>query len=487
MIRVALVVYGMIGGGIETFLLNLGVYLNRCQYDVTIVTTNCQGNWFERIAQNGLQKVYVSGLNPEEPLEHVSRVSKVLYDGNYDVVFLNHALFAQFGIGTGKGRPVVIPIVHERNEYFARLSTYKAGVCDHIVAVSPAVKAIVDRVNRRCKCDVILHGIPKVNVDTTERNFLSDSLKLIYVGRIHNSSKGVFLLPLILRTLLDDGVDVTLDIVGDGPDIGQLKDLFRDNGVEKFVTYWGMISSEQVYTLMHAAHALLFPSYTEGLGITPIEAQLCGCVPIASLLVGATDCTIQDNKTGFLVDNGEVKQFSKAIKQLYFDRQLLVHMSRQARDYAENHFSLEHMGAQYHQLIQTALKSKNKSSLICDSSYSVPKTEKLINKKVILWGTGSNSEALCKVLPFKVAYFVDNNPLKWQCSVNGLNVYSPEKLLQEHAEKIMIVIACNAIEEISIQLSQMGFLKDEHFTNIFEILEPKLLLRHYLELMNLVQ
>lgn len=300
MTRIALVVYGMLGGGIETFLLNLGAYLKCCQYDVTIVTTNCLGNWFERIAQMGLEEIYVPGLNSVEPLEHVSRVSKVLYDGEFDIVFSNHALFAQIGIGTGKANPVVIPIVHGTDEYCARIGTYNAGLCDHIVAVSPAVKKTVERINKHYKCDVILHGIPKANVDIAiERDFFLSTIKLMYVGRISNSDKGVFLLPPIVKTLIDDGLKVTLDVVGDGSDKGQLKELFQNNGTEKFVKYWGMLSSEQVRALMHSAHILLFPSYMEGLGIAPIEAQLCGCIPVASRLTGATDCTIQDKKLDF--------------------------------------------------------------------------------------------------------------------------------------------------------------------------------------------
>ena len=88
---------------------------------------------------------------------------------------------------------------------------------------------------------------------------------------------------------------------------------------------------------------------------------------------------------------------------------------------------------------------------------------KFTSKKIVYFGTGSNCDTLYNLLPFTVAYFVDNDRQKWDKRYKGLPVHSPEKLLTENKNDIIIIITSQFFTDIAAQLDSMGFMKDEHY------------------------
>lgn len=92
-----------------------------------------------------------------------------------------------------------------------------------------------------------------------------------------------------------------------------------------------------------------------------------------------------------------------------------------------------------------------------------------VNKRIVLFGTGSTSETLVNKFPLPVAYCVDNNPQKNGTWFKGLPVKSPENLLNEEKDELLIIIASQFYKEISAQLNEMGFIENIHFRNGFPL------------------
>jgi FlaA1/EpsC-like NDP-sugar epimerase len=65
------------------------------------------------------------------------------------------------------------------------------------------------------------------------------------------------------------------------------------------------------------------------------------------------------------------------------------------------------------------------------------------DKKLVIMGAGGKGKATLKYILSitKVAYFVDNNPWKWNTSFEELGVFAPEILLNEDKEKTVVLIA----------------------------------------------
>lgn len=89
----------------------------------------------------------------------------------------------------------------------------------------------------------------------------------------------------------------------------------------------------------------------------------------------------------------------------------------------------------------------------------------VINKKLILFGTGSASIDLTLNLGQQVSYYIDNNSQKRNNCFLNAKVYHPEQLLKENPNDIVIVIASSYYSEIAKQLTKMGFSENIHFWN----------------------
>lgn len=107
----------------------------------------------------------------------------------------------------------------------------------------------------------------------------------------------------------------------------------------------------------------------------------------------------------------------------------------------------------------------------CATMIDVLKMIKInMNKKVILFGTGSTSQRIYELLPFTFQYCVDNDLNRYNTLFNNLTVKPPQSLLEENKDELAIIIASQFHSEIASQLVDMGFIENIHFWNGFEIL-----------------
>ncbi|KQT05132.1 hypothetical protein ASG42_21670 [Rhizobium sp. Leaf391] len=166
-------------------------------------------------------------------------------------------------------------------------------------------------------------------------------LRVIALGRIEDSSKGVFWLPKILAGLPDD---VDLTIAGDGPDLPELKQRF--SGFGSRVRFLGYVSPEKVLPLMMEHDAFIMPSRFEGFGITIVEAMATGCVPVVSRISGVTDTIIDHGKNGLLFQVGDVVEAIDFIKRLR-DGDVRRQLSAAGQERALSQFNIELMAARY--------------------------------------------------------------------------------------------------------------------------------------------
>lgn len=358
--KIALVIYGMLGGGIETFLINLGQFLRSQGMDVTVITTEVQGAWFERLAQNGIKAKHINGLKNLFPTEHLIKMTEILRSDGYNAILSNHARYAQAAVDRLASDTVFIPILHGDEEVFFNLSCYNASFCNCIITVSPKLTNALAIKKPHCPIITIPNGVKIIDIGQFEqRTFYERQLRLIYVGRLRHEEKGVLFLPSILRKIKNMGMEVFLDVVGDGNDCDELVRLFKSEDVSELVHMRGMLDSKEIYQLLCKSHFLLFPSFNkEGLPLVPIEAQMCGCIPIASRLPGSTDVIVEENKSGVLVNIGDVNAIAETVVKLWENKDKVNQMSIEAIHYSRAKFSVEAMGNQYYNLIRDALNGK---------------------------------------------------------------------------------------------------------------------------------
>jgi L-malate glycosyltransferase len=102
---------------------------------------------------------------------------------------------------------------------------------------------------------------------------------IVFVGRLIEDKKVDLLLQAVHR-LLGEFPGLRCTIVGDGPEREHLERLAASLSRGAHVRFTGPMDDAQTFGLMKAAKILALPSIREGFGITVIEAQASGCVPV---------------------------------------------------------------------------------------------------------------------------------------------------------------------------------------------------------------
>ncbi len=149
---------------------------------------------------------------------------------------------------------------------------------------------------------------------------------LVLVGRLLDSAKGDVRLISAVKFLQEEGLDIGLVFVGDGPDRDMIVNKIQEYQAEKYVQLVGV--QKNPYPYIRQADLLVCASYFEGYNLTVAEALICG-TPVLS-----TDCTgpneILDNgKYGMIVENSE-EGLKNGIRELVLNPEKLAHYREMA-------------------------------------------------------------------------------------------------------------------------------------------------------------
>jgi glycosyltransferase involved in cell wall biosynthesis len=340
-------------GGGPKFMMNLGRHLVAAGHDVTVWAER-QGKWWPELAGLG---VATDGppLNPNDSLAHrAGQLAAAWNSQQFDVVFVNVSGFNRLAHCTChllSDDIAVVYLLHGdwRDLYDLAETDVRAWNC--AVGVSPAVR---EGAAARFPAKPVIGIDNGIELPTeAERHARREwklPLRLLFVGRLIDSHKGVFRLPAILAACRARGLPVTLSLIGDGPDRRRLARLFAKAGVSDLVTMMGMQPPSAIAAAMRDHHVFVFPTNTEGMPLVVLEAQANGCVPVSTLLPGITDVAIEDGVTGRLMALGDIEACVDHIADM-LDRGAWQRHSDAAVARAERLFSLAAMGEQYETLV----------------------------------------------------------------------------------------------------------------------------------------
>jgi glycosyltransferase involved in cell wall biosynthesis len=147
--------------------------------------------------------------------------------------------------------------------------------------------------------------------------------------------------------------DWDLVVVGDGPDRDQLE---RDG--ERLapgrVHFLGTLSDP--VSAYHAADVLVLPSRSEGMPATLIEAGLCALACVATNVGSVADVVLTE-RTGLLVEPGDLDGLTEALRRLTVDGELRDRVGAAARAHCRARFDLEIVTGMWEQVLAEASSS----------------------------------------------------------------------------------------------------------------------------------
>ena len=114
-----------------------------------------------------------------------------------------------------------------------------------------------------------------------------ENFTFIYIGELIKR-KRVDVLIEAIKELNEEGISVSLEVVGSGPEQNVLKGMCKELKLGSSVHFRGRKSQKEVAKLLSRSHCLVLPSEAETFGIVLLEAMACG-VPFISTRSGAPE------------------------------------------------------------------------------------------------------------------------------------------------------------------------------------------------------
>lgn len=242
----------------------------------------------------------------------------------------------------------VIASVHTRFETY--LQYY------HLQALEPLVRGILRRLYRRCDAllapaqstaailraqrmnsdiSIWARGVDREQFNPGRRSadfrgrhgFQPDDMVVAFLGRLV-LEKGLDVFSDAVDAARAKGVALKVLAIGDGP----ARDYFAKRVPDAVFT--GQLTGADLATALASADVFLNPSITETFGNVTLEAMACALPVVAAAASGATSL-VQPEKTGTLVEPGEIDQYATALKRYADDPKLRAAHGAAGLDFAK--------------------------------------------------------------------------------------------------------------------------------------------------------
>ncbi len=176
---------------------------------------------------------------------------------------------------------------------------------------------------------------------------------IIYIGRF-SPEKNALAVPQVLSNLV--GLDWNCVMLGDGPQMEDVRLLIKQNHLEKRFTLPGWVDPDEVAQWMGKSDILFMPSLREAMPMSGLQALAMGLAIVASE-IGSVPDIVNNNENGFLASPGDLNGYGEAIKKLLDDHALLESCRHKSRKMAVQ-FDIQRVITAYENLYQKALKGK---------------------------------------------------------------------------------------------------------------------------------
>ncbi len=222
--------------------------------------------------------------------------------------------------------------VHGPDEFYdveANNLKEKYSNADAIITISEFAKSQVLKQLELSQWDKVFVNHLGVDVDKfapQPKTAQPGPLNVLCVGRLVNAKgQGVLLRALEIIDSLETDVSVTL--VGDGPDREQLEEYAAMRALP--ATFVGIINSDELPDVIAETDLFVLPSFAEGIPIVLMEAMAMGVPCITTHITGIPEL-ITDGLDGLLVPAGSAEQLATAIKKMHDDPAIRRNLGHEA-------------------------------------------------------------------------------------------------------------------------------------------------------------
>ncbi len=297
-IRVAQVLGKMLGGGVESFIMNYyrNIDRNKVQFDF-IIDSDSTVIPRDEIINLGGRIIEVP------PYQHIFKyikfVTKVFKENNYKIVHSHLNALSIFPLFCAYISKIPIRIAHSHSTTNTKewrkniiknvLKKFsKVFATDYLACSEHAGRWLFgNKTFEKGKVTIIYNAIEteKFKYNENIRKKIREQLNLEnkfvigHIGRFMKQKNHEFLID-VFNELCKENDNIMLVLIGKGPLEEKIKEKVKTLEIEKNVLFLGQI--ENVNEYIQAMDLFAFPSLYEGLGMVLIEAQYSGLLCVAS-------------------------------------------------------------------------------------------------------------------------------------------------------------------------------------------------------------
>ena len=148
--------------------------------------------------------------------------------------------------------------------------------------------------------------------------------------------KGHLVLMDAVKMVREQGYDVNICFVGDGPNKAEFEEYARKNGISDAVTFTGRLASgNEVRKVIHSSDIFVLPTFAEGLPRALLEAMAEGLPCLSSPTCGIPEILGKD----YLFDFSDSYGFSRGIIKFITNTELMTSEGKRNLDKAKEYSS----------------------------------------------------------------------------------------------------------------------------------------------------
>lgn len=350
-------------GGLQQVIVNLCKCVDKTRFRLSVLSIHEKGPLASVLEDEGIT---VDSLNINAPdyLTFV-KIARYLQKQRWDIIHTHNTQpLLEGGLAALMTTPFT-PIIHtDHSRVFPVKSRYLLAErvmswhVQKVVAVSKSTaNDLTCKIGMvRSKIQVIPNGVDVGRFQNTPKDYriinqLCHGEKIVgVVGRLVEG-KGIQFLLRAMKSLLDDGMNVRLVIVGEGEYRQELENQAKSYGIADKIEFAGSRADvEKFYVLFDV---FVLPSLFEGLPVVLLEAMAAGCPVIASNVGGVCEI-IEDGVSGIMVQPMDHCELAAMLKRVLSDEDYSVSLAERGLSVVREAFSLQSMANSYEYLYSSS-------------------------------------------------------------------------------------------------------------------------------------
>lgn len=172
---------------------------------------------------------------------------------------------------------------------------------DHIVSMNSSMDKQVEFYSKRTTIIGNFVDEGYLDICRAKNGAEINHKKFVFLGTLTNRKQPILLIRA-MHELRKRGLNIILDLIGDGPLMGKVKETVKELQLEEIVTIHGQLKDP--FPILSKADAFILPSLSEGVSRAAMEALYLG-VPVILRNVGGNSELVESGANGELFECNE--------------------------------------------------------------------------------------------------------------------------------------------------------------------------------------